>query len=196
MTQFSIIAWPYIELTRVHLTGPQGVVYIPHLIGLLHGALVSNAGLERVLRTAVVLLGGSFFLCNALHVWDDLVDAPINAKIARTRLRPIPRGDVSPTAAFIWAFAQALSAALFLVFLPKGVAIYSVPSIALWIFCPYAKRVTNYPQFALGLAVGWAVFVGSASLGVDRLATALSDLSPTPKDEVLALLSIFGANIL
>ncbi|KAL2802455.1 UbiA prenyltransferase [Aspergillus granulosus] len=163
------LSWiPYIQLAR--LSPPAGLflIYFPHVFGLMHAALHLSAPLSDILCAAAVLFGGSFFVSNAIHIWNDLIDAPLDALVSRTKHRPIPRGAISPTAALIYTLTQALGAALFLPLLPHPHAVlYALPSILGWTYYPYAKRHTNYLQVVLGLCLAWGVVMGELSLGVE-----------------------------
>ncbi|KAL3441571.1 UbiA prenyltransferase family-domain-containing protein [Aspergillus insuetus] len=195
-------AWiPYIQLAR--LSPPAGLflIYFPHVFGLMHAALHLSTPVRDMLRAGVVLFGGSFFVSNAIHIWNDLIDAPLDALVTRTKNRPIPRGAVSPTAALIYTITQAIGAAFFLPLFPHSHAwLYSLPSIVGWTYYPYAKRHTNYPQVVLGLCLAWGVVMGELSLGIEtisfpqgfslpKLLAGYFHINP-------AILSLVAANIL
>ena len=166
---------PYVQLAR--LSPPAGLflIYFPHLFGTIHAALVLHAQPAQLLRISTILFGGSFFLSNAIHIWNDIVDAPLDALVARTRHRPIPRGAVSPFAASVFTATQAVAGMAF--FLPLGwpCFLWSLPCIALWVFYPYAKRLTHYPQVFLGVTLAWGVPMGQVAMGFDPLLALRED---------------------
>ncbi|KAF3809048.1 4-hydroxybenzoate polyprenyltransferase [Colletotrichum gloeosporioides] len=168
---------PYIQLSR--LSPPAGffLIYFPHTFGALHAASVHGLPIQDVLRVCLILLGGSFFCNNASHAWNDLVDAPVDAQIERTRMRPIPRGAISYRAAFIFACTQAIAAAAFLLFLPRDASLAAIPTIIGTIYYPWAKRHTNLPQFVLGFCLTWGIMVGSSGMGVSQPWTDASTVS-------------------
>ena len=51
--------------------------------------------------------------------------------------------------------------------LPSLCLAYAVPLVVLLGLYPYAKRITNYPQVLLGIALAFGQLVGAAALGVD-----------------------------
>ena len=160
---------PYVQLTR--LSPPAGLflIYFPHLIGLLHAAILQHSPLEQVFSVALKVLGGSFFVSNAIHIWNDLIDAPVDAKIERTSKRPIPRGAVSPFAAVVFTVTQAIGAVIFLNYLPFDFQYnlcYALPSIIAWTYYPWAKLHTHFPQIVLGFALGWGTLMGSLAMGM------------------------------
>ena len=171
---------PYVQLAR--LSPPAGLflIYFPHVFGFLHAAIVTKAAPEAVAKTAGLMFGGSFFVSNAIHIWNDLIDAPLDAQVERTRDRPIPRGAVSPSAATVFTVTQALGAGLFLFYLPVSplnAFLYSLPSILGWTYYPWAKRHTNAPQLVLGFCLAWGIVMGYIALGAEPFNTGISDAS-------------------
>lgn len=163
-----LMSWlPYIQLAR--LSPPAGIalIYFPHLFGILHAAIAQRAPPPDVVRASLLMLGGTVFFSNAAHVWNDFIDAPLDAKVERTRERPIPRGAVSPTAALIFTITQAVAAAALLPLVGSGFvqsAVYALPSIVGSMYYPWAKRHTNAPQLVLGLCLAWEIPMGSLAL--------------------------------
>ncbi|KAK3328244.1 UbiA prenyltransferase family-domain-containing protein [Cercophora scortea] len=159
---------PYVQLSR--LSPPAGffLIVFPHLFGVLHAActLGPASSIEQVARVSLLLVGGSFFCNNASHAWNDLVDAPIDAWIARTRTRPIPRGAISRRAAFVFTVSQAVGAGVFLLGLPRDTSFTVLPNIFGTAYYPFAKRHTHLAQLVLGVCLTWGIMVGSSAMGV------------------------------
>ncbi|KAH7109604.1 UbiA prenyltransferase family-domain-containing protein [Dendryphion nanum] len=164
---------PYVQLAR--LSPPVGLflVFIPHAFGILHAAIRNQSAPLDVARASGLLFAASFFYSNAVHIWNDLIDAPIDSKVQRTRKRPIPRRAVSPRAAFLFAASQALVTGSFLFFMEGNLVencLYAVPGIISWTYYPYAKLHTFWTQAVLGFALSWGVVMGSISLGLRPVA--------------------------
>lgn len=174
---------PYVQLARVDPPAALFLIYFPHLFGILHAAKYNQVPVLKVLQTSALLLGGSFFFSNAAHAWNDLIDAPIDKQIARTKNRPIVRGAISPPAAFAFTVSQAIGAAAFLFLLPANTAIATIPTIVGTTYYPWAKRHTYFPQVVLGFCLAWGIVVGGAATGVEEpwkdSATLLLVLSST-----------------
>lgn len=100
---------------------------------------------------------------------NDLWDRNLDPRVARTRLRPIARGAISVRQAIPYLGVQLLAGLGILLQFPYQCLFYGVPSLALVIMYPLAKRVTNYPQFVLGLTFSWGAFMGFPALGIDLL---------------------------
>lgn len=168
---------PFVQLARLSPPAALFLIYFPHLFGLLHAARRLDLPTHDPhgplapggpARTAVLLLGGSFFFSNAAHAWNDLIDAPIDRQVARSRNRPIPRGAISPRAAFLFTVSQALGAAAFLLVLRPETALATVPTIVGTTYYPFSKRHTYFPQVVLGCCLAWGIVVGSAAAGLER----------------------------
>lgn len=157
---------PYIQLARLSPPAALFLIYFPHFFGIILAALIQRSSAAEVLRAGVIMFGGSFFFSNAAHGWNDLVDAPIDQAIARTSKRPIPRGAITPRAALAFTLSQGVGAALFLLFMPSGSAIYAVPNIIGTVYYPYAKRHTNLTQFVLGWCLAWGIVMGACAMGL------------------------------
>ena len=177
---------PYVQLARLNPPAGLCLIYFPHIFGILHAAILQRSPLPHLLRTSVVMLGGSFFVSNAIHIWNDLIDAPMDALVERTRNRPIPRRAVSPFAALVFTATQAIGAALFLPCLPHSLlqnSLYALPSIIGWTYYPWAKLHTNVPQFVLGFCLAWGVFMGSLAIGFTPFAIGVLRAGEEPRVE-------------
>jgi 4-hydroxybenzoate polyprenyltransferase len=96
--------------------------------------------------------------------YNDILDRDIDAKVERTRLRPLPSGAVSLRAAWTWLFAQCLVGLIVLAALPllaQIVAVLAIPLVALY---PLMKRITWWPQAWLGVVFSWGALVGGATV--------------------------------
>ena len=95
--------------------------------------------------------------------WNDINDRKIDAKVARTKLRPIPSGSVSVKKAALWMVAQALMALFILLTFNTTAIILGFIAILPVAIYPFAKRFTWWPQFFLGIAFNWGVLLAFAA---------------------------------
>jgi 4-hydroxybenzoate polyprenyltransferase len=114
-------------------------------------------------RHLVLFLVGAIAMRGAGCTYNDIVDRDIDAAVARTRMRPIPSGQVTVAQAKAFLVAQALIGLLVLLqfnwfTVPLGVA--SLGTVAVY---PFMKRVTDWPQVGLGLAFSWGALMGWAA---------------------------------
>ena len=100
---------------------------------------------------------------------NDLWDRDFDPHVARTRLRPIARRAISPFKALVFAGIECLTGLGILIQFPLPCLFYGVPSMLLVTTYPLAKRVTNYPQFVLGLTFSWGAIMGFPALEIDLL---------------------------
>ncbi|MDB5718889.1 MAG: 4-hydroxybenzoate octaprenyltransferase, partial [Sphingomonas bacterium] len=93
-------------------------------------------------------------------VYNDIVDRDLDARVARTRDRPLASGRISLKAA--WAFLLLLClVGLVVLFQLNGFArIVALASLAPVAAYPFMKRITWWPQAWLGIVFSWAALVG------------------------------------
>jgi 4-hydroxybenzoate polyprenyltransferase len=155
-------AWPYLQLSRYDRPAGFWLLGLPCVIGL---ALV-RASADFVpgdALLAVLFVVGAVAMRGAGCTYNDILDRDIDAKVARTALRPLPSGAVSLKQAWAWLLAQCLVGLGVLLMLPdfaKLVALGSIPMVALY---PLMKRITWWPQVWLGLTFNWGVLVAAAA---------------------------------
>ena len=189
---------PYVQLARLRPPAGLFLIFFPHLFGTLHASILQQTELSVLLQKSALMLGGSFFVSNAIHIWNDLIDAPLDALVERTRHRPIPRGAVSPFAATVFTATQAIGAALFLPYLSSRTlesALYAMPSIIAWTYYPWAKRHTNVPQLVLGFCLAWGIVMGSLAIGLQPFSVGVMGSNSRPRVEA-STLCLFLANII
>jgi 4-hydroxybenzoate polyprenyltransferase len=114
----------------------------------------------------VLFLIGAVAMRGAGCTWNDLVDRDIDEKVARTRSRPIPSGQVTVRQAQIFLALQALVGLLVLLQFDRFTILVGFASLLVVAIYPFMKRITDWPQFFLGLAFSWGAFMGwAAALG-------------------------------
>lgn len=107
---------------------------------------------------------GAIVMRGAGCTFNDIVDREIDAKVARTALRPLPSGRISLFGAWVFLVAQAFVGLLVLVqfnLFTIGLGMASLVLVALY---PFMKRVTYWPQFFLGLTLNWGALVGYTAI--------------------------------
>ena len=106
------------------------------------------------------LLAGSIAMRGAGCVYNDIVDADLDARVARTALRPIASGRVSLRAAWGWLAALCGVGLIVLLQLRWQAQVVALGSLALVAAYPFMKRITGWPQAWLGLVFTWGAPVG------------------------------------
>jgi 4-hydroxybenzoate polyprenyltransferase len=166
-------AWvPYAELIR--LDKPTGTYYLffPCLFSTLLAAplAVPMATPAQVATTTALFFTGALVMRGAGCAINDLWDRNLDPHVERTRLRPIARRAITPQKAIVFTGFQLLTGLAVLLQFPVQCLYFGVPSLLLVATYPLAKRVTNYPQFVLGLTFSWGAIMGFPALGIDLLA--------------------------
>lgn len=110
----------------------------------------------------VLLAIGAFAMRAAGCAYNDLVDRDYDAKVARTRNRPIPSGQITPRQAVYFIIALGLTGLAVLVQFNTYTNWLAISSLALVLIYPFMKRLTYWPQLVLGLAFNWGALVGWA----------------------------------
>jgi 4-hydroxybenzoate polyprenyltransferase len=157
---------PFAQLSRLDRPIGWQLLLAPCFMGLA----VSRVGYgfyEEDLRFAFAFVLGALAMRGAGCTYNDILDRDIDAKIERTKARPLPSGAVTLRAAWVWLAAQCalgLVALLLLPLLAQIVALASLPLVALY---PFMKRVTWWPQAWLGLVFSWGALVGGAAASVE-----------------------------
>ncbi len=115
------------------------------------------------------LLLGAIAMRGAGCVYNDIVDADLDQKVARTAARPVASGAVSRRAAWIWLLALCLIGLIVLLQLRWEAQVVALASLAPVAAYPFMKRITWWPQAWLGLVFSWGALVGWVALRSDHL---------------------------
>ena len=107
---------------------------------------------------------GAFAMRSAGCVYNDIVDRSLDARVERTRLRPLASGRVSLTGAWLLLVVLSLVGLVVLLQLNRLAQIVALASLALVTAYPFMKRITWWPQAWLGLVFSWAALVGWAAV--------------------------------
>jgi 4-hydroxybenzoate polyprenyltransferase len=157
-------AWlrPYLRLTRLDRPIGWWLLLLPCWWSAALAAVADRAWGPDPWHIAMLLVG-AIVMRGAGCTWNDLVDRDIDARVERTRSRPIPSGQVSVAGAVVFLIAQAmLGLAVLLQFnrFAIGVGMASLVVVAIY---PFMKRVTYWPQIFLGLSFSWGALMGWAA---------------------------------
>ena len=158
------VSWrPYLRLARADRPIGTWLLLFPCWWSL---SLASVAdGRPYASPWSMVLFGiGAFVMRGAGCAYNDYVDRDYDARVARTRSRPIPSGQVTPNAALAFVAALGLVGLLVLLQFNPFTIWLAIGSLGIVLLYPFMKRFTNWPQLVLGLAFNWGALVGWASV--------------------------------
>jgi 4-hydroxybenzoate polyprenyltransferase len=114
--------------------------------------------------TLALFFVGSFVMRGAGCTWNDITDAGLDARVARTRSRPIPSGQVTRTQAAIFMALLALVGLIVLLRFNAFAIATGIASLLIVAAYPFMKRITYWPQVVLGMAFSWGALMGFAVL--------------------------------
>ena len=103
---------------------------------------------------------GAFAMRSAGCVYNDIVDRDLDARVERTRLRPLASRRVTLRSAWLLVGALGLLGLVVLVQLNWAAALVALASLAPVAAYPFMKRITWWPQAWLGLVFSWGALVG------------------------------------
>jgi 4-hydroxybenzoate polyprenyltransferase len=127
-------------------------------------ALAAAPHWDNMMGWMALFAVGALAMRGAGCTWNDIVDRKVDARVERTRGRPLPSGELKLHHALIWMALQLVVGAAILFKLNKfagGVALASLLLVAIY---PTMKRLTSWPQVVLGLAFNWGALVGYAAI--------------------------------
>jgi 4-hydroxybenzoate polyprenyltransferase len=156
---------PYLRLMRLDRPIGTWLLFWPCVFGLMLGATAGDQPFSSLRDWwFVVLFGlGSIVMRGAGCTYNDIVDRDIDAKVARTRGRPLPSGAVSLKEAWLFLAAQCAIGLLILMQLNLFAIELGVASLLLVAAYPFMKRITWWPQAWLGLTFNWGALLGFAA---------------------------------
>jgi len=112
------------------------------------------------LRLLILFAIGAVAMRGAGCTLNDIADRDYDARVARTRLRPIPSGRVSVRQAALFMAAQLAIGAAVLLSLNRVSIVLGLAVLGLIATYPFMKRITYWPQLFLGLNFNWGALIG------------------------------------
>jgi 4-hydroxybenzoate polyprenyltransferase len=103
---------------------------------------------------------GAIVMRAAGCTYNDIVDRDIDAKVARTRSRPLPSKQVTTSQAAIFMGLLSLTGLAVLLSFNRFTILLGLAVLPIVALYPFVKRVSNWPQAVLGLAFNWGALLG------------------------------------
>jgi 4-hydroxybenzoate polyprenyltransferase len=152
---------PYLRLSRLDRPIGSWLLLMPCWWSAALAAGVAR-DIGQLPLTIVLFFIGAFVMRGAGCTWNDITDRDLDAKVERTRSRPIPAGQVSVRQAFAFLVVQALIGLAVLLQFNRFAVMTGVASLVIVAVYPFMKRITWWPQIVLGLAFSWGALMGFA----------------------------------
>ena len=152
---------PYLRLSRLDRPIGSWLLLMPcWWSAALAAGVIGNIG--RLPLVLVLFLAGAFVMRGAGCTWNDITDRDLDARVERTRSRPIPSGQVSVPRAAAFLVLQALLGLAVLLQFNRFAIATGIASLVIVAVYPFMKRITWWPQIVLGLAFSWGALMGFA----------------------------------
>ncbi|MEA2883107.1 MAG: 4-hydroxybenzoate polyprenyltransferase [Bradyrhizobium sp.] len=167
-------ARPYLRLSRLDRPIGSWLLLLPCWWSAALAAGIAH-DVSRLPLILALFFVGAFVMRGAGCTWNDITDRDLDAKVERTRSRPIPAGQVSVAQAAGFLVLQALIGLVVLLQFNGFAILCGIASLIIVAVYPFMKRITYWPQIVLGLAFSWGALMGFAvTFGrIDATALAL-----------------------
>jgi 4-hydroxybenzoate polyprenyltransferase len=165
---------PYLRLSRLDRPIGSWLLLMPCCwSAALAAGIIGKVG--QLPSIIALFFIGAFVMRGAGCTWNDITDRDLDARVERTRSRPIPAGQISVPQAAVFLVAQALIGLAVLLQFNRFAILTGIASLVIVAVYPFMKRITWWPQVVLGLAFSWGALMGFAvTLGrLDAAALAL-----------------------
>jgi 4-hydroxybenzoate polyprenyltransferase len=150
---------PYAQLMRLDRPVGWWLLLLPCWWGLVVGQIALGGGVPSLWH-AGLFLAGAIVMRGAGCTLNDMADVDFDAKVERTKNRPIASGRVSRRQALVFLAVQALVGLVILLQFNWYTVLLGASSLLIVAIYPFMKRITHWPQFVLGLAFNWGALVG------------------------------------
>ena len=154
---------PYLRLARADRPIGAWLLLLPCWWSASLAAVATGSAYPNPWHVALFFVG-AFVMRGAGCTWNDILDRDLDAKVARTRSRPIPSGQVSVKAAAVFLVAQALVGLLVLLQFNRFTVLLGIASLGVVAIYPLMKRIIWWPQIILGFAFSWGALMGWAAV--------------------------------
>ena len=153
----------FIELTRLKKPIGYMLLFWPCAWGLTIAYDFSN-NLNQYLFYFILFFLGSVLMRSAGCIINDVLDRKFDAKVFRTKQRPIASGKISVNLGLFYATTLCFFAFLILVNFNYFTIFIALASMPLAFTYPLMKRFTYWPQLFLGVTFNYGLILGWTSI--------------------------------
>lgn len=152
---------PWLRLGRFDRPAGIWLLMLPGWQGAALAGAMEGMFPDLVLLAKILV--GAALMRAAGCAYNDIVDRDIDAKVARTAMRPVASGQISVKGAWVFiALCSLISLGVLLTMPPLAIGL-GVASLALVAGYPFMKRLTWWPQAWLGLTFNWGALLAFAA---------------------------------
>ena len=153
----------FIDLTRIKKPIGYMLLFWPCAWGLTL-AYDFSTNLKNYFFYLILFFLGSVLMRSAGCIVNDILDKEFDAKVFRTKNRPIASGKVSIRLAIFYAIVLCFLALLVLINFNLFTIILAIASMPLAFTYPLMKRFTYWPQLFLGITFNYGLILGWTSI--------------------------------
>ncbi|MGB0920460.1 MAG: 4-hydroxybenzoate octaprenyltransferase [Alphaproteobacteria bacterium] len=163
---------PYLKLMRADKPIGTWLLFLPCVwgigMGTFGGGPLVSGGVSQDLwadpRLILLFAIGAFIMRGAGCAINDILDRDIDAKVERTKTRPLPAGDLNVKQALLFLGILCLIGLMVLLQLNLFSIVLGASSLILVGTYPLMKRVTWWPQLFLGFTFNWGALLGYSAV--------------------------------
>ena len=149
----------FIDLTRLKKPIGYMLLFWPCAWGLTL-AYDFSSNLKNYFFYLILFFLGSVLMRSAGCIVNDILDKEFDAKVFRTKNRPVASGKVSIRLAIFYAIVLCFLALLVLINFNLFTIILAIASMPLAFTYPLMKRFTYWPQLFLGITFNYGLILG------------------------------------
>ncbi|OXG15082.1 4-hydroxybenzoate polyprenyl transferase [Cryptococcus neoformans Ze90-1] len=153
-------AKPYLYLTRLDKPIGSVLLYWPCAWSITMASTVHHLPPTTPLFYMSLFAVGAVIMRGAGCTINDMWDWKMDAKVERTKTRPLAAGDVTQFGALTFLGAQLTAGLAVLTQLNWYSIVLGASSLGLVVIYPFMKRITYFPQVVLGFAFNWGALLG------------------------------------
>ena len=156
----------FIELTRLKKPIGYMLLFWPCAWGLTLAYDFSSSWNDYYFYLILFFLG-SVLMRSAGCIVNDILDRKFDAKVFRTKDRPIASGKISVKLAIVYSIILCLLAFLVLINFNLFTIILALGSMPLAFTYPLMKRFTYWPQLFLGITFNYGLILGWTAINAE-----------------------------
>ena len=156
----------FIELTRLKKPIGYMLLFWPCAWGLTLAYDFSSSWNDYYFYLILFFLG-SVLMRSAGCIVNDILDRKFDAKVFRTKDRPIASGKISVKLAIVYSIILCLLAFLVLINFNVFTIILALGSMPLAFAYPLMKRFTYWPQLFLGITFNYGLILGWTAINAE-----------------------------
>jgi 4-hydroxybenzoate polyprenyltransferase len=149
----------FIELTRLKKPIGYMLLFWPCAWGLTIAYDFSNQKITYLLYL-FLFFSGAVLMRSAGCIVNDIVDRKFDARVDRTKSRPIASGQVTVFLGLIYSSLLCLTALVVLIQFNYLTILLALGSMPLAFTYPLMKRLTYWPQLFLGITFNYGIILG------------------------------------